>query len=296
MESLNSCPVCESKRFEPFQKIRDHFLTKESFQIIRCVNCGFLFTNPRPGPAEIIRYYQSDAYISHAKNSKGWLSVVYEAVRKVSLRRKYNLIRQHKSGSTILDIGCGTGEFLNFMKGKGWETTGIEPAREPRTYAKETYDLAVFGEEKLEKLSVNSFDVITMWHVLEHVHDLNGRIEQIKKILSPDGLLVIAIPNCKSRDAEFYQEYWAAWDVPRHLYHFSQQTFSLLMMNHGFEIISTHPMKFDAYYVSLLSEKYKRGKSRLPAALFNGFRSNKTAKKNQNNYSSLIFLLKLQNR
>lgn len=295
MEHLNRCPICGYKHFEPSQEVIDHFLTKEKFQISKCVGCGFLLTNPRPDPAEILRYYQSDAYISHSKKRKGWFNTLYDAVRKIALRNKFDLINQYKSGSRILDIGCGTGEFLNFMKEKGWETTGIEPAEQPRTFAKENYGLSVFDEGTLNNLPNKSFDVITMWHVLEHVHDLNGRIDRIGQLLTPDGLLVIAVPNPESPDADFYKNYWAAWDVPRHLYHFSKKTISLLMENHGFDVFSIQPMIFDAYYVSLLSEKYKYGKTRLPAALYRGFKSNKSAKKNVNNYSSLIYLVKRQN-
>ncbi|MBE0639304.1 MAG: class I SAM-dependent methyltransferase [Bacteroidales bacterium] len=295
MEALSHCPVCDNDQFQLFKKIVDHFLTKEEFQVVQCNNCGFLFTNPRPAQSEISRYYQSDEYISHNKNKVGWLSSVYNIVRNISLYRKYKLIAKHKTASKILDIGCGTGDFLHFMKKKGWEVTGIEPADSPRGFALQNYNIDVFDEKELPHLPFGNFDVITLWHVLEHVPDLNLLIKQIKNLLKSDGLLVVALPNHESWDAGHYQTFWAAWDVPRHFYHFSKKTFSLIIKNHQLKIISSHPMKFDAFYISLLSEKYKHVKPGFIHALINGMRSNQSAKQNLNNYSSLVFLIKHQN-
>jgi 2-polyprenyl-3-methyl-5-hydroxy-6-metoxy-1,4-benzoquinol methylase len=295
MEHLIQCPVCDCKHFLASHTIIDHFLTKEEFQIVRCEKCGFLFTNPRPEKAESFKYYQSAEYFSHSKNKTGWLGFAYDALRSVALRRKFELITKHKSNERILDIGCGTGEFLNLMKAKGWEVTGVEPAANPREFAIKTYDINVFDESKLDELKPSGFDVITLWHVLEHVPDLNQRISQINRLLSDEGLLVVALPNVNSWDATHYKNFWAAWDVPRHLYHFSKETFDMLIKKHNLKIISIHPMKFDAYYISLLSEKYMCNRNRLFAALFNGFRSNISAKRNRNNYSSLIYLIKKHN-
>lgn len=295
MENISQCPVCANSRFSLSTTIADHFLTGEPFQIMRCEKCGFLFTNPRPTRIEISRYYHSDKYLSHSNNKTGLLSYVYNFVRKISLKRKHRMITRHKSPGSILDIGCGTGEFLNFMNRQGWKTTGIEPAASPREFAKQHYNLDIFDEIELDNLPTGGFDVISLWHVLEHVPDLNNRIDQLKRLLTKDGLLVIALPNCESWDAVFYQEYWAAWDVPRHFYHFSKSAFSLLIKNHELDIFSIHPMKFDAFYISLLSEKYKQGKAKLLNALINGLRSNFSANRKGNNYSSLIYLIKKQN-
>ncbi len=294
MEHLIQCPVCDCERFSVKHKIMDHFLSKEEFKIVQCQQCGFLFTNPRPEKSESFKYYQSDEYLSHSKNKTGWLNFAYDAIRSIALRKKFDLINKHKSGSKILDIGCGTGEFLNLMKAKGWEAIGVEPAEHPREFAKTNFGLNVFDEDKLDKPVASGFDVITLWHVLEHVPDLNQRISQINRLLSDEGLLVVALPNVNSWDATHYKNFWAAWDVPRHLYHFSKETFDMLMKKHNLKIISIHPMKFDAYYISLLSEKYMYNRNRLFATFFNGFRSNISAKRNRNNYSSLIYFIKKQ--
>lgn len=295
MEKLNQCPICSSIEQFGFLKIADYFLTKEVFSIAKCNNCGFLFTNPRPSGSEISKYYQSQDYISHNTNNSNLFSKAYSIARNFSLRKKHSLISKLVKPGSILDIGCGTGEFLNFMRGKGWDTIGIEPAENPRNFARNIYSLEVYDEQELDFLSSGHFDVITLWHVLEHVPDLDQRLKQIKRLLSGGGVLLIALPNHESWDADYYKSYWAAWDVPRHLYHFSQQTINLLLDKNEFSLISAIPMKMDAYYISLLSEKYKVGKSSVFKAIYNGYRSNYSAKRNLNNYSSLIYLAKNQN-
>jgi 2-polyprenyl-3-methyl-5-hydroxy-6-metoxy-1,4-benzoquinol methylase len=191
-----------------------------------------------------------------------------------------------------LDIGCGTGEVLEYFTKKGWDTKGIEPSDNARSYAVENLGLSVEKEEYLQKLKEKSFDVISMWHVLEHVPQLNKRMEQVKNIMKDDGVAFIALPNYKSWDGEYYKKHWAAWDVPRHLYHFSKDTFKLLAINHGLKIVEILPMKFDAFYVSLLSEKYQSKKINYMKAFFQGLKSNNWAKKNGDDYSSLIYVLR----
>jgi len=194
-----------------------------------------------------------------------------------------------------LDIGCATGEFLNYFKNNGWNCTGIEPAKDPRKYAIENFNLDVKAEEALDQLGPDTFDVITLWHVLEHVPNLNERLGQISKLLKPDGLLLIALPNHLSWDATYYKDFWAGFDVPRHLHHFSPDTVKLLLVKYNISIFDIKPMKFDAFYVSLLSEKYKTRSMKYLSAFCKGIKSNAAAKKNRNNYSSLIYLAKKQN-
>lgn len=286
------CPSCGSESMVNKYTIKDYFLTGEDFGIDQCTGCELLLTNPRPKPENLSRYYKSEAYLSHTAAKKGFVSGIYKMVRDISLAKKHKLITGYIPSGNILDIGCGTGEFLNFMKSHGWQTTGIEPADEARNFAIDNYKLDVFGESKINELPSSGFDVITLWHVLEHVPDLQDRIKQLKRLLKTDGLLVFALPNHDSWDAQFYGKYWAAWDVPRHLYHFNQSSFSILMQNHQLQIISVHPLKFDSYYVSLLSEKYKKEKNSFINALISGMRSNYFALRHLNNYSSLVYLVK----
>lgn len=290
MELLRNCPVCGSETFDPFLSGKDYFLTGESFEIVKCRTCGFRFTNPRPEPGELGKYYQSSEYISHSDSRQGLFATVYQQVRKYTLRQKYELISGFQPKGEILDIGCATGQFLNYMAERGWKATGIEPDEKTRNRAISEFGLQVFPEEHLTSISKPSFNVITMWHVLEHVSDLNGRMKQIKDLLLPGGTLVIAVPNCKAKDAETYREFWAAYDLPRHLYHFAESDIKLLMENYGFKIVKTLPMRFDAFYVSLLSEKYKSGKMRWLPALWNGFWSNLKSG-GKNGYSSHIYVI-----
>ena len=295
MNKLTSCPVCGSTSLSTSISSRDYFLTGEPFIIDSCSDCGFLFTNPRPDESDLQSYYQSDAYISHSNTDKGLVSKVYKLVRKIALDKKVQVIKKHKASGRVLDIGCGTGHFLNRLKQAGYDVAGVEPEPAAREHARGQFGLEV--HEDFLKLDGEEakFNVITMWHVLEHVFDLNSHIRHMDQLLAPDGLLVVAVPNPESDDARHYGKFWAAWDLPRHLYHFSPSVLDQLFENHGFRIIQTLPMKFDAYYVSMLSEKYRSGKNKYPAAFFRGLRSNMRARKHKKNYSSLIYLLKRKN-
>lgn len=294
MEKIEQCPVCGSKQFQNFLKTRDFFLTREEFTIQKCSQCGFLLTNPRPETDKIGNYYNSPDYISHSDNNKNLFDVVYKTVRKYTHHRKYLLVKKNTDGNAILDIGCATGEFLNEFKKRGWTTQGVEPSKKAQYFARENYGIEVNDECAVDDFPTNSFDVITMWHVLEHVANLQERILQIKRILKKNGILIIAVPNSNAPDAKIYENYWAAYDVPRHLYHFSKSSIRALFKKYNFEIQEVLPMRLDAFYVSILSEKYKRGKNNYLKAILNGLRSNCQARRG-NNYSSLIFVIKNKN-
>ena len=293
MEGLKNCPVCGATELELFLAGKDYFLTTESFEIVKCSNCGFRFTNPRPGAGELGKYYESTDYISHSDIRKGLFASVYQQVRKYTLGRKRAMISKFQPGGELLDIGCATGQFLNYMSEYGWNVTGIEPDEKTRTRAISEYGLKVLPEEGLNTIRNGTFDLITMWHVLEHVSDLNGRMEQLRNLLKSQGTLIIAVPNCDAYDAVKYRAFWAGYDLPRHLYHFAKSDMKLLAEKHGFTIVTILPMKFDAYYVSLLSEKYKSGRMRWLPALWNGFCSNVHSGQNKG-HSSLIYVIKLK--
>jgi 2-polyprenyl-3-methyl-5-hydroxy-6-metoxy-1,4-benzoquinol methylase len=216
----------------------------------------------------------------------------YQIVRKINIKKKYNIVRQYQNVGHILDVGCGTGELLKYFKDKGWSTTGIEPADNARNFAVIKHDLDIYTEERLNDFKEENFDIITLWHVLEHVYDLNNRLEQLKRILKSNGHLIIAVPNIESHDAKFYGKYWAALDVPRHLYHFSKKTLTKLLHKHSCKVVAVYPMVFDAYYVSLLSEKFNRkGIYTYARAMIRGFISNIKARRT-GNYSSMIFVVR----
>jgi 2-polyprenyl-3-methyl-5-hydroxy-6-metoxy-1,4-benzoquinol methylase len=294
MELLTNCPVCSKTSFNSWLESEDYFLTGEKFTIVQCSSCGFRFTNPRPSTENLGSYYQSTDYISHTDQKKGLFAAIYQNVRKYTLFSKYKLISRYKKSGQILDIGCATGQFLKYMQNKNWSVTGIEPDERTREYARKTQKIEAFPEEKLNELPTSSFDVITLWHVLEHVSDLNTRMNQIKQLLKTDGVLVLALPNCDAFDAGFYGKYWAGYDLPRHLYHFTLSDVNKLAAAHGFRIDAVKPMKFDSFYVSLLSEKYKNEKMSWAKAIRTGWVSNMKASRS-NNYSSLIYILRKNN-
>jgi len=292
MELLNNCLICNSIQTKPFLVCKDNTVSRETFNIVECVSCGFKFTNPRPVEDKLGAYYISEEYVSHSNTNKGFINSVYQIVRKYTLLKKLQLISKYYKTGKILDIGCGTGEFLKTFKDSKWETFGIEPSLDVRKMAIENYGFDVREESELKKLETSYFDVITMWHVLEHVPQLNDRIEELKRLIKPNGIIIIAVPNCSSLDAKIYKENWAAYDVPRHLYHFRPIDIETVFKNHGLKVFKVLPMIFDSFYVSMLSEKYRSGKSNIIRAIWNGLRSNFAALKSGKTYSSQIYLIR----
>jgi 2-polyprenyl-3-methyl-5-hydroxy-6-metoxy-1,4-benzoquinol methylase len=292
MENLTACPICDNRSFRPFLVCTDYTVSKKEFNIVCCDACGFKFTNPRPLESDLGAYYQSEDYISHSNTRKGLISKLYQSVRNYTLRKKLALVNKlNKGKGVILDIGCGTGEFLHTCSQAGWNTIGIEPDPGARKFGSEGYKLDIRDEGSLNSFQEGAYDIITMWHVLEHVPHLNERITQVKRLLKPKGHIIIAVPNCSSKDAAKYGRYWAAWDVPRHLYHFTPNDIRRLIEKHGMKVEQVLPMRFDSYYVSMLSEKYKTGKVRLASAFFSGFSSNAAASSAGETWSSQIYII-----
>lgn len=304
METLRNCPVCSKTQFKPYISCVDYIVSRKTFHIVQCRACGFRFTNPRPVESEIGKYYESDEYISHSARAKGIANKLYKLIRHYTMKKKLGLLNRLTltptlSSRTLLDIGCGTGEFLNACKQNGWKVTGIEPSKIARKHAKEKYGIVPLAPEKLLRINRTKFDAITLWHVLEHIHKLEKTIQKMRKLLADHGILIIAVPNCNSFDAQVYGSFWAAWDVPRHLYHFTRKDIEALCGRYGFQLKEVLPMKFDSFYISLLSEKYKNARLRegpgswnLLAGFLNGVKSNISADDNKRGYSSQMYILK----
>ncbi|PSR55302.1 methyltransferase [Adhaeribacter arboris] len=290
-ERLDRCPICNKELFKNFLIVKDNSVSKESFVIVQCENCGFKFTNPRPDESSIGNYYQSEEYISHTNKATGLTNKAYKVVRTYTIKQKVDLINRFSPKDTILDYGCGTGNFLEACKKNGWLVQGYEPNNLARTQAEELLNQKIAGEASaLEQIENESLQVITLWHVLEHIHALNETFKKLTQLTKKGGNIIVAVPNADSHDAQVYKENWAAYDVPRHLYHFNQATMKRFLKKHKIELLETIPMKFDAYYVSMLSEKYISGNNELIKSVLNGFKSNSYASKNANDYSSLIYV------
>ena len=293
MIHYTGCPICNSNNIQQQLSAKDYTVSQNIFSIWHCNACTARFTQDVPEQEAIGAYYASENYISHSDTKKGVINSLYHMVRKRTLSAKRRLV-VNETGITkgaILDIGCGTGAFLNTMKEADWNITGLEPDTVARSKAAELYHIQPQEPGKLFELTPASFNAITMWHVLEHVHELHAYIKQIEKLLAPGGKAFIAVPNYTSKDAAIYAAHWAAYDVPRHLYHFSPQSMVTLLAQHGLKLTAVKPMWFDSFYVSMLSEQYKNGKGNIIKAVFNGFMSNLTAWGNTRKCSSVIYVI-----
>jgi SAM-dependent methyltransferase len=291
-ELIVSCPVCNNK--SPFfaLKVKDHSVTGEFFDIFECPQCSLRFTRQPPQGEKMGVYYESENYVSHSNTRKGIINNLYHSVRHHTLSVKFRQIEKAtglKMGQH-LDIGAGTGAFVQFMNAHGWKSQGIEPDAKARELAITYHKTHLLPAEKFETLLPENFDAVSMWHVLEHVHDLYPYLHQIKKILKPRGLAFIAVPNYTSYDGKKYGAFWAAYDVPRHLYHFSPASMKWLLSAAGFQLKGILPMWYDSFYISLLSEKYKNGYSSLPKGFITGAISNLKTLGDKERCSSLIYI------
>jgi 2-polyprenyl-3-methyl-5-hydroxy-6-metoxy-1,4-benzoquinol methylase len=235
MKEISNCPICDSAEQQFFMATKDFSVSGESFNIVSCKACGFHFTNPIPAEDKIGAYYKSESYVSHSSSKKGFINRIYHVVRWYSLRRKRQLIASLTKGRNLLDVGAGTGHFLRVAKNGGWSVIGLEPDSDARIVAKAMNGVELLPIEELHNLKEKQFDVITMWHVLEHVYHLNRDVDRLVSLLKPDGVLVIAVPNMKSYDANHYKEFWAAYDLPIHLYHFTGSDIRRLFDRYGLD-------------------------------------------------------------
>ncbi len=294
MIHYEACPFCQSGDTQQKFVVKDYTVSGESFTIFQCRQCMGAFTQDVPSQEEIGAYYASENYISHSDTQQGFINKAYHFVRSKTLVQKRKMLQSltRKEKGSVADIGCGTGAFLDTMRQAGWQITGFEPDETARQNAERLYNVKALPSPELYNQAADTYDAVTMWHVLEHVHDLHGYIHQVKKILKQDGRLLVAVPNYTSADAAQYQQYWAAYDVPRHLYHFSPASMELLMNQHGLQVIATKPMWFDSFYVSMLSEQYRNGKGNVVGAFLNGLISNIKTVFDSKRCSSVIYVIK----
>jgi 2-polyprenyl-3-methyl-5-hydroxy-6-metoxy-1,4-benzoquinol methylase len=272
-----------------FLTVKDYSVSQETFDLYHDETLDMLITHPQPSLDILGKYYESADYISHTDSKRSLFEKAYHFVKNIALKNKLDLINSHQpSKGQILDIGAGTGEFLAVAGKDGWKTVGVEPSDKAKAIAK---NKGVSFVENTSELESHSFDVISMWHVLEHVPNLDEQIKELKRLLKPTGTLIVAVPNFKSFDAKHYGNFWAAYDVPIHFWHFSKKAIQLLFDKENMELQKVLPMKFDSFYVSLLSEKYKNGKMNYIKAFLIGLQSNIKAMKNME-YSSHIYIIK----
>lgn len=291
MQTIPECPVCGGDRFSKFLRCRDFSVSHETFTLMRCHSCSFILTSPRPDHGDIDKYYHSENYISHSTTTNNLFDRAYKITRVFTLKWKLNTIRAYSAprSRTLLDYGSGTGEFLQQAQRKGLAVEGVEPSLKARTFARQLTGATI--NEKLGP-EEQKYDIITLWHVLEHIPNLSEQFTQLKTALAKDGTMFIAVPNHQSHDARHYGGAWAAYDVPRHLWHFQQESMTRFLTKHALTLKAVLPMKLDALYVSMLSEQYLAGKKNpatMVKGLRHGFLSNHSARTTKE-YSSLIYV------
>ncbi len=294
MEKLTNCPVCNSQEQTSFIECVDHTVSNETFQIVICNECNFKFTNPRPSQEEITRYYQSKDYYSHNAENPSFIGKIYGLARRVMMAKKVRLVNRligTNQQKMLFDYGCGTGSFVAACKNAGWIASGLEPSEKARTYAitKENIDVV---NDLASIASDAQFNIITLWHVLEHIHELNETFEKLISHLAPNGKLVIAVPNAMAYEQNIFGKHWAAYDVPRHLYHFEHKSMSRFLEKHGCQISEIRTMPLDGYYISLLSQKYKTGSTDFFNMLWNGAKSQIASIYDKHLSSSLLYIIK----
>lgn len=279
----------ESTTTKAYLKVKDHSVSGEVFDLVLNEQLHLLKTEPQPTAENLGSYYESEDYISHTDGKRSLFEKLYHTVKQKALKDKVKLVTRYQPAKgKLLDIGAGTGDFLVAAKKAGWQTQGIEPSEKAKAIAAEK---GVNFAESLASVADHTYDAITMWHVLEHVPDVEKQIAELKRILKPDGVLIVAVPNYRSYDAKYYGSYWAAYDVPRHLWHFSKTAIKKLFNAEAMEVIKILPMVFDSFYVSLLSEKYKTGKMNFLKGFWVGLKSN-TKASSTSEYSSHIYVIK----
>ena len=291
--------MCGVNRFSKVLNCKDHYVSGEIFEIVECEKCKMRITKDFPAENELGKYYETSDYISHSDTKKGIMNYTYHQVRQYMLRKKAAWIEQYAGLKTgrMLDVGAGTGYFADAMQRRGWQVSVVEKNDSAREFAGRNFQLPVYDSienfsRKNSSGAINGLDTITLWHVLEHLEHLNESMEQFYKLLKPGGTLIIAVPNCDSYDARKYGKFWAAYDVPRHIWHFRAEQMKILARKHGFSISGIKKMPFDAFYISMMSEKYA-GKS-LPflRGILSGLGGYFSSLSDESSSSSLVYFLK----
>ncbi len=291
---MNNCPACESSDIKTRYICTDKLVSGEEFPVVECSNCGILFTDKLPEESSFGSYYKSEDYISHSDTKQGLFNKIYHIARNRMLRQKFNIVCTYSGlhKGELLDIGCGTGYFPGYMKSKGWNAIGIESDSDAAAFAIEKFGIEILKPEVLHKLPKGNFNAVTLWHVLEHLADAKSLLPEISKLMSKDGVLTIAVPNNKSYDARMYREKWAAWDVPRHLWHFNISSLKEFIRDTDLELIKILRMPLDAFYVSVLSEKNYNSKLAIVKGFIIGFFGLIASAFDKSASSSLIYILK----
>lgn len=262
------CNLCGSTEAEVAITAQDFLLERPDAQVqfVKCDRCGLFYQNPRPTPEEMMSHYPSnyEPFDLHPDDERS--SRLERIAVNYGLSKRRGLILRYRKSGRILDVGCATGLFLHVMNmDANWDAHGVEPNNYAATIAQERYGLNVHhGTLEQAQYPARSFDVVTLWDVLEHVHDPAATLDEIHRILKSDGLLILRVPNGISRDAGLFKETWAGWDPPRHLYVFTPDTLTKLLAKQGYAILDLRSRSgsYPTFVLSLRFWLSKRGASR----------------------------------
>ena len=273
-QDFTPCPLCGASGQMPYADCIDFTVSKESFILLRCPQCGVVFTSNPPKESETIRYDTLDLKLKLGDSPRGLTDKLYYYVRHRMLRKKASIVesQSYRTGGTLLNYGAKTGYFSHYMERRGWKVTSIEKYHEERQFSLETFHHRMYDVSEMDRLTPETFDVITLWHVFEHCYNPNGLLNRFYRLLRPGGILLIACPNICSTDAMHYGANWAAYNVPRHLWHFNPTSLSNLLNKHGFTLMHRQKLSYDCFYISVLSEKNKNSKMPFLRGMWFGMR------------------------
>jgi len=288
---ISQCPVCDHSSFKHYLNVPDWLVSKEPFELKQCEQCHFVFTANAPSEKEVGPYYNSEEYVEHSDTSSGLIYSIYHIARRAMLRFKYIKIKRLHTGKKLLDVGSGSGYFLNFMKKKGYDVTGVEISEKAVALCEKNFGIKAHSPSEFleEKLDAN-YDIISLWHVFEHVYSYNAYFDLFSKSLNDNGYLILALPNCGSPDAKMNQSYWNGYDTPRHLWHFTPKTIEMFAHKRGFKIIQKHRMPLDPFFNVMVSDSYKDKFTFLPITLLKGLYSYIASLLNIEKSSSIIYI------
>lgn len=238
MIEVTRCAVCGADEAETVSYGWDRLLgLPGTFRMCRCRECGLLYLNPRPTEEEMLQYYPEEYEpYSRAIDDEPWFQRLN---RRYGMSKRCRAVMAYEPGGRLLDVGCATGNFLYEMARRGtWETYGVEPNSKAAQYARQRLGLNVFtGTLRQARFPDDYFDVVSLWNVLEHLHDPMGDLREVNRVLRHGGLLVLSLPNVESLDAWLFGQYWVGWDIPRHLHVFPRPTLKRLLAATGFALL-----------------------------------------------------------
>ena len=293
-QDFNSCPLCGAYGQTPYADCTDFTVSRESYILMRCPECGMVYTSNPPKECDTSKYDKLDLKLKLGDSPAGLIHKLYYYIRLRMLSRKAHIVesQSYRTGGSLLNYGAKTGYFSHKMERRGWKVTSIEKYHEERLFSLEMFHHRMFDVPEMDRLHPETFDVITLWHVFEHCYDPNGLLDKFYKLLRPTGILIMACPNIRSTDAMHYGPYWAAYDVPRHLWHFNTTSLSELAHKHGFTLMHRERMPFDCFYISILSEKHKRHKMAFLRGILYGFHCWLVSLAHPDSSSSMVYVFR----